>query len=138
MNFIIITRGVHRTHTPRGTSTGQDAAMISANAHRKGAAIAYTVHVFVYGHIQGVGVTTYRIYVTIVKLERWGQTLRIIETTETIVTMSVKYINRGKYCFLAATSKREISKCTACPVLDGTLRSRRGGANVMNSYASRK
>ena len=39
------------------------------------AAIAYTV--FVYGHIQGVGVTAYRIYY-IVKLERWGQMLRII------------------------------------------------------------
>ena len=39
--------------------------------------IAYTV--FVYGHIQSVGVTAYRIYnnVHIVKLKRWGQMLRI-------------------------------------------------------------
>ena len=38
---------------------------------------AYTV--FVYGHIQGVGVTAYRIYYIVhVKLERWGQMLRII------------------------------------------------------------
>ena len=39
-----ITRGVHRTHTPRGTSTGYSAAIIdvtiSADAHRTGA-IAY-------------------------------------------------------------------------------------------------
>ena len=50
---------------------------ISADAHQTGA-IAYTV--FVYGHIQGVGVTAYRIYnnVHIVKLKRWGQMLRII------------------------------------------------------------
>ena len=36
-------------------------------------AIAYTV--FVYCHIQGVGVTAYRIYnnVHVVKLKRWGQ-----------------------------------------------------------------
>ena len=40
------------------------------------AAIAYTV--FVYGHIQGVGVTAYHNYINIVKLERWGQMLRII------------------------------------------------------------
>ena len=39
-----------------------------------------------------------------------------------------------KYCFLAVISKHEVSKYTACPVLDGTLRSRRGGANVVNSY----
>ena len=37
-------------------------------------------------------------------------------------------------CFLAVISKHEVSKYTTCPVLDGTLRSRRGGANVMNSY----
>ena len=42
----------------------------------------------------------------------------------------------GKYCFLAVTSKHEVSNCTTCP--GGTLRSRRGGANVMNSYESRK
>ena len=46
---------------------------ISADAHRTGG-IA-----FVYGHIQGVGVTAYRIYIIIiVKLKRWGQMLRII------------------------------------------------------------
>ena len=49
--------------------------------------------------------------------------------------MSVKYIDREKTLFpIVVTSKHEISKCTVCPVLDGTLRSRRGGANVMNSY----
>ena len=40
-------------------------------------AVHYTYTVFVYGHIQGVGVTAYRIYY-IVKLERWGQMLQII------------------------------------------------------------
>ena len=47
----------------------------SANAHRTGLLSHNTV--FVYGHIQGVGVTAYRIYY-IMKLERWGQMLRII------------------------------------------------------------
>ena len=72
---------------------------ISADAHRTGG-IA-----FVYGHIQGVGVTAYRIYIIIiVKLKRWGQMLRIIgdsckKTAETIAMMSVKYINREKTLF---------------------------------------
>ena len=80
-SLLKVTRDVHRTHTPRGTSTGYSAATIDVTylcrSHRT-SAIAYTV--FVYGHIQGVGVTTYRIYnnVHIVKLKRWGQTLRII------------------------------------------------------------
>ena len=47
----------------------------------------------------------------------------------------MKYINQ---CFLAVILKHEVSKCTTCPVLDGTLRSRRGGANVMNSYEKLK
>ena len=68
--FAFSTRGVHRMHTLHGTSTGYSAATIdstdmtslnrrdiSAYAHRTGA-IAHTV--FVYGHIQGVGVTTCR------------------------------------------------------------------------------
>ena len=66
--------------------------------------IAYTV--FVYGHIQSVGVTAYRIYnnVHIVKLKRWGQMLRIIgnswkKTAETRAMMSMKYINREKILF---------------------------------------
>ena len=65
--------------------------------------------------------------------------LRIIgnswkKTAQTIVTTSVKYIYREKILFPSVISKHEVSKCTACPVLDGTRRSRRGGANVMNSY----
>ena len=52
------------------------------------------------------------------------------KTAETIAMMSVKYIDRE----ITLISKHEVSKCTACPVLDWTLRSRRGGANVMNSY----
>ena len=56
------------------------------------------------------------------------------KTAETIAMMSVKYMDREKkHCFLAVILKHEVSKCTASPVLDGTLRSRRGGANVMNS-----
>ena len=54
-----LTRGVHRTHTPRGTFTGYSAATIDVTSlpmHRTGA-IVYTV--FVYGHIQGVGVIAY-------------------------------------------------------------------------------
>ena len=70
--------------------------MTSLPANR--AAIAFTV--FVYGHIQGVGVTAYRIYY-IVKLERWGQMLRNSwkKTAETIAMMSVKYIDREKALF---------------------------------------
>ena len=89
---------------------------ISGDAHRTGRLIAYTV--FVHGHIQGVGVTAYRMSTYyIVKLERWGQMLRIIgnswqkKTAETIAMMSVKYtyIVR-KHCFLAVISKHEVSK----------------------------
>ena len=49
--------------------------------------------------------------------------------------MSVKYIDREKTLFpIYLCSKHEVSKCmAACPVLDGTLRTRRGGANVMKS-----
>ena len=49
------------------------------------------------------------------------------KTAETIATLSVKYIDREKTLFPSG------HLCTARPVLDGTLRSRRGGANVMNS-----
>lgn len=65
------TRGVNRTHTPGGMSTGYSAATIDIEhmlSHNT---------VFVYGRIQGVGVTAYCTYNTlnIVKLKRWGQTL---------------------------------------------------------------
>ena len=53
------------------------------------------------------------------------------KTAETIATMSVKYIDREKTLF--PSGHLEVSKCTACPALDGTLRLRRGGANVMKS-----
>ena len=55
---------------------------------------AYTV--FVYGHIQGVGVTAYRIY-HIVKLEVGPNvTNKLEKTAEIIAMMSVKYIDREK------------------------------------------
>ena len=58
-----LTRGVHRTHTPRGMSTGYSAATIDVTSLPSNRCyIAYTV--FVYGHIQSVGVTAYRIYTT--------------------------------------------------------------------------
>ena len=49
---------IEHIRTSRGTSTGYsyNRRGISADAHRTGA-IAYTV--FVFGHIQGVGVTAY-------------------------------------------------------------------------------
>ena len=74
------TRDVHRTHTPCGMSTGYSAATIDVTSLRMHieqvlAAISRTYAVFVYGHIQSVGVTAYRIYnnVHVVKLKRWGQ-----------------------------------------------------------------
>ena len=68
--------------------------------------IAYTV--FVYGHIQGVGVTAYCIYNNVhIEAEEVGPNVTNIV---------------GKYCFLAVISKHEVSKCTTCSVLDGTKR----------------
>ena len=96
-------RGVHRTHTPRRTSTGYSAAtidmpVISADAHRTGA-IAYTV--FMYGHIQGVGVTAYRLYnnVHTVKLKRWGQMLIGNSGKNSLNNSHDVYINHGKILF---------------------------------------
>ena len=82
----------------------------------------YTV--FVYGHIQGVGMTAYRI----LYCEAGEVGPNVTNNGKNSRMMSVKYIDHG---FLAIILKHEVSKCTACPVLDGTLRSRRGGANVM-------
>ena len=64
------------------------------------AAIAYTV--FVYGHIQGVGVTAYRIY-NLLYCEAGdvgpNVTNKLEKTAETIARMSVKYIDREKTLF---------------------------------------
>ena len=62
------TRGVHRTHTPCGTSTGYSAATIDStdvtSLNRRdisayAGVIAYTV--FVYGHIQGIRYGSHRL-----------------------------------------------------------------------------
>ena len=91
----LITRDVHRTHTPRGTSTGYSAATIDVTslpiASNKCYRV-YCVRVWPYPRcgsdrevreVEGgeeVEGGVYRIYnnVHIVKLKRWGQTLRII------------------------------------------------------------
>ena len=104
------------------------------NVYRPGcasnrAAIAYTV--FVYGHIQGVGVTAYTVYTGEVEPNVTNNRKLLEKTAETIATMPVKYIDREKTLFPSGHLKHEVSKCTVCPV---PLRSRRGGANVMNSY----
>ena len=60
-------RDVHKTHTRAERLHARMHAVqlqnrrdISADPHEQGGYRAYTV--FVYGHIQGVGVTAYRIY----------------------------------------------------------------------------
>ena len=70
---------------------------ISAASNR--AAIAYTG--FVYGHIQGVGVTAYRIYNIHCEAGEVGPnvTNNRKKTAETIAMMSVKYIDREKTLF---------------------------------------
>ena len=97
-----LTRGVHRTHTPHWTSTGQDACYnrrdISADAHRTVQLSRILCSCMAISKVWEWPLTAYYI----VKLERWGQMLRIIgnswkkNSRNNSHNMSVKYINRGK------------------------------------------
>ena len=76
-----ITRDVHRTHTPRGTSTGYSAATIDVTslpiASNKCYRV-YCVRVWPYPRCGSDRLPYIYNNVHIVKLKRWGQTLRII------------------------------------------------------------
>ena len=76
------TRGVHRTHTPRWTSTGQDACSaatidVTSDAHRTGRLSRILCSCMAISKVWEWPLTVYTTYY-IVKLERWGQMLRII------------------------------------------------------------
>ena len=76
INITWLTRGAHRSHTPRGTSSAAtiDVTSLPRRCASNRPVLLHIATVFVYGHIQGVGVTAYHN----VKLKRWGQMLRMI------------------------------------------------------------